>query len=95
MVYRYLFVVYPLLSTSLSSSSVFTKLVAASFTGPQSYVLSPPLQALPPRVGHVCFTFDAEGWEMLTGAKRTNRKLHEQSLIQTLQAPMVRDLRDP
>ena len=27
---------------------------------------------------------------MLTGAKATNRKLHEQSLIQTLQAPTIR-----
>lgn len=57
--------------------------------GTAAYVLPPPLQAMPARVGHVCFTFDAEGWEMLTGAKRTNRKLHEQSLIQTLQAPTI------
>ena len=53
------------------------------------YTLSAPLQALPRRVGHVCFTFDAEGWQMLTGEKKTNRKMHEQSMIQTLQAPTI------
>ena len=53
------------------------------------YELPPPLQSLPRRVGHVCFTFDSEGWQMLTGERRTNRKLHEQSLIQTLQAPRI------
>ena len=56
-----------------------------------TYIPPSPLQELPRRVGHVCFTFDAEGWQMLTGAKRTNRKLHEQSLIQTLQVPTIRE----
>ena len=54
-----------------------------------TYSPPPALQKLPQRVGHLCFQFDAEGWEMLTGAKKTNRKLHEQSLMQTRELPKI------
>lgn len=62
---------------------------AAPLPADARYVLPPSLQTLPNRVGYLCFQFDAEGWEMLTGAKRTNRKLHEQSLIQTREMPTI------
>ena len=54
-----------------------------------AYAMPPALQAMPSRMGQLCFQFDAEGWEMLTGAKRTNRKLHEQSLMQTREMPHI------
>ena len=39
--------------------------------------------------GRLCFQFDAEGWDMLTGAKKSNRHLHEQSLMQTTALPTI------
>ena len=145
------------LDSSRTLGTVPLAAARAKVGGTPRYVVSPPLQSLPPRVGHVCFTFDSEGWEMLTGdcwracwraclqrlpslallphfalflhrqqctrhparphclpptprvslpaaswpfipplrllshagSKRTNRKLHEQSLIQTLAAPTI------
>ncbi|KAL1526617.1 hypothetical protein AB1Y20_015321 [Prymnesium parvum] len=50
---------------------------------PSAYALPAALQRLPPRSGKLCFDFDAEGWSMLTGEKPTNRKVHEQSMLQT------------
>ena len=62
---------------------------AATLGADASYTPPSPLQTMPQRIGHLCFQFDAEGWEMLTGAKQTNRKLHEQSLMQTRQMPTI------
>jgi hypothetical protein len=71
-------------------SSLKRGLLAASRLAPgMAYRSPPPLQVMPDKIGHLCFQFDAEGWDMLVGRKRTNRKLHEQSLMQTRAIPHI------
>ena len=45
-----------------------------------AYVLPPPLRALSRREGLSCFTFDEEGFEIMRGARHSNRLNHEHSV---------------
>ena len=45
-----------------------------------AYVLPPPLRALPRREGLSCFTFDEEGFEIMRGARHSNRLNYEHSV---------------
>ena len=49
-------------------------------SGGDEYMLPPPLRALPRREGLSCFTFDEEGFEIMRGARHSNRLNHEHSV---------------
>jgi len=63
------------------------KAAAATRTG-RAYVLPPPLGKQPPREGHLCFTFDAEGWQMLQGLRPSSERPIHQRKVRNVQGSL-------